>query len=152
MFDTRSHECPSAEAYFFAKEKHQGQLYGDLPYTFHLHSVAHLVGLMYKGNPLIETLLSIAYLHDVMEDCGVTYEELAQKFGVCIAESVKAITKVEGESYEEYMAKVIASDLARKVKVCDTMSNLHNSFISGREKGMAKYPTQLAILHKGNPL
>ena len=145
-------EYNSAEAYFFAKDKHEGQEYGEMPYVFHLHQVANLVHQMYRSHPLSETLLSIAYLHDVMEDCGVTYEELVKRFGVCVAESVKAITKVKGESYEDYMAKVIANDLARKVKICDTMSNLHHSFISGREKGMAKYPTQLAILHKGNPL
>lgn len=145
-------ECLSASAYFFAKEAHEDQMYGDDPYTFHLHAVAHLVGAMYKDDPLLETLLSIAYLHDVMEDCGVTYKTLSQRFGVCIATSVEAMTKVEGESYEVYMAKVIANELARKVKVCDTMSNLHSSFISGHKKGMDKYPTQLAILHKGNPL
>lgn len=142
----------SAEAYFFAQSAHKDQKYGDLPYEFHLHSVAQLTHQMYKDDPLIETLVSIAYLHDVMEDCGVTYEQLVGRFGVCIAKSVEAMTKVKGESYEDYMAKVIANELARKVKVCDTMSNLHNSFVNGRKKGMDKYPTQLAILHKGNPL
>lgn len=140
----------SEAAYKFAKGKHKGQMYGDMPYTVHLHHTAHLVEVMHKDHNMLDTLLAIAYLHDVMEDCGVTYEELVKEFGVCIATSVQAMTKVKGEIFPDYMEKVIANSMARKVKICDTMTNLHHSFIAGREKGMLKYPNQLAILHRGH--
>lgn len=136
-------------AYDFAKEKHDGQMYGNRPYMYHLENVVELVDEMYYHDPLLITLTAIAYLHDVMEDCGVTYNELAQEFGICIAEAVKAITKDKSQSYEDYMKQVIGNSLARKVKVCDTLTNMLHSFLENREKGMRKYPHQLVILERG---
>lgn len=137
------------KAFDFAQRKHNGQMYGDRQYTYHLNQVADLVYDMYNKDPLIDTLMAIAYLHDVSEDCGVTYDELAKEFNVCIATSVIAISKREGESKADYLNRVLGNELARKVKICDTISNLMHSFLSGREKGMNKYPEQLMILQRG---
>lgn len=137
------------KAFDFAQRKHAGQMYGDRLYTYHLNQVADLVYDMHNKDPLLDTLMAIAYLHDVAEDCNVSYEELVKEFGICIATSVIAISKVKGESKEQYLNKVLGNELARKVKICDTISNLMHSFLSGREKGMNKYPEQLMILQRG---
>lgn len=136
-------------AYNFAKSKHEGQMYGNVPYMYHLENVVELVQDMYREDPLLQTIIAIGYLHDVMEDCGVTYEELEKEFGVCIAFTVRYISKVKGQEYDEYMRQVLTSELARKVKVADTITNLLHSFQEGRKKGMRKYPHQLVILERG---
>jgi (p)ppGpp synthase/HD superfamily hydrolase len=38
--------------------------------------------------------ISAALLHDVMEDCGVTYEELTKEFGQTVADAVRELTDV----------------------------------------------------------
>ena len=68
-----------------AEKKHAGQTYngGRDPYTVHLdavHDLAERVGLP-------EPLLVAAYLHDVLEDTPVKYEELKDRFGAQVAES-----------------------------------------------------------------
>ena len=141
----------------FATEKHKGQTYGDKPYTYHLEGVVRRVILRNAkditvggSHPMLAILIAIAWLHDVMEDCGVTYKELVDNFGVCIADAVLRLTKFKGVAYNDYMVACCESALAREVKICDTLANLNESFNSHNEKGMKKYPTQLAILTAGS--
>ncbi len=146
-----------AEAY--ARKAHGNQKYGDKPYAYHLSMVVENVKLRKKGDPLLSTYVAIAWLHDVIEDCGVTYEELEREFGVCIADAVRRLTKTKDTTYEAYMEGCIFSNMAREVKICDTMANLLESFASSGstnpalkakgEKGMKKYPRQLFILTEG---
>lgn len=140
----------------FATEKHKGQKYGEHDYVCHLEGVVHRVILRNAkditeggGNPMLAILIAIAWLHDVMEDCGVTYKELVDNFGVCIADAVLRLTKHKGVDYNTYMVACCESALAREVKICDTLANLNESFNTHNEKGMKKYPTQLAILVAG---
>ncbi|MNE04014.1 GTP pyrophosphokinase rsh [compost metagenome] len=138
-----------ARAELYATEKHAGQMYGEYPYTYHLEKVALNVALRNKDHQLLSTLVAVAWLHDVMEDCGVTYEELVREFGVCIASSVRALTKVKGRSYQEYLEDCMQYAIAHEVKICDTFANLTESIFTRNEKGMKKYPRQLAILING---
>lgn len=133
----------------YAVVKHSGQKYGDNDYVYHLDCVHDLVIEMYSDDPLLSTLETIAYLHDVAEDCDVKYEEIVKEFNVCVAVAVMAISKVEGENKQEYLNKVLGVELARKVKIADTLTNLMHSFVYRRAKGMNKYPEQLMILQRG---
>jgi len=74
----------------FAAKKHVGQTYngGKDNYMFHLeavHDIAESVGLP-------EEIRVAAYLHDVLEDTPVTYEELKDRFGEPVANLVEAVT------------------------------------------------------------
>lgn len=148
-----------AKAKRFALAKHAGQMYGDDPYSYHLTMVVDNVRQMTNGDPLQHIYVAIAWLHDVMEDCGVTYKELVDEFGLCVAECVQRLTKTDGMTYEEYLMGCIGSAFARRVKIADTMANMTESFRnSGNtnpavrakgEKGMQKYPRQLDILVQG---
>lgn len=143
----------------FAIKKHGSQQYAGKPYSFHLQAVVSNVKIRMKGDPLLSTYVAVAWLHDVMEDCGVTFKEIQDEFGLCIAECVQRLTKIEGEGYEAYLAGCIVSAIAREVKICDTMANLTQSFSSSGSsnpaekakglKGMSKYPNQLNILVRG---
>jgi (p)ppGpp synthase/HD superfamily hydrolase len=64
--------------------------YTDLPYTTHLEAVAELV----KGAGGSEEMIAAAYLHDCVEDAGVTLDELRVHFGDDVAYLVEHLTDV----------------------------------------------------------
>lgn len=138
-----------AKAKRFAAEKHIKQRYGDKPYVYHLQQVVDNVKLRMNGNPLLSTYVAAAWLHDTIEDTGVTYEDLEKEFGVAIAYAVLQLTKYSTQSYESYIQGCINCAIAREVKICDTMANLVESFKSGNARGLAKYPKQLYMLIEG---
>ncbi len=79
------------KAYEFAARVHEGQdrLSGE-PFIHHpLETALYLAGLH-----LDATTLAAALLHDVMEDCGITKEELESEFGTEVARLVDAVTKL----------------------------------------------------------
>ena len=67
----------------FAEEKHKGQMRrsGD-PYFVHLVNVAYILATL-RGGP---KTIAAGFLHDVVEDCGVTKEQLAAEFDDEIAD------------------------------------------------------------------
>lgn len=134
----------------FAIEAHKDQKYGELDYSFHLEGVVVNVLERNRDNPMLQTLIAIAWLHDVVEDTDVAVQQLEREFGLCIALAVRDLSKTKGQDYKEYMLQCCKGALAREVKICDTMFNLQQSFLNNREKGMKKYPEQLAILVAGH--
>ena len=61
-----------------------------------------------------------AMLHDVIEDCGMTAAELhAAGFSAEVVAAVEVLTGQAGESYEQYIKRVITSPLAVRVKQAD---------------------------------
>ena len=133
----------------FATEKHKGQKYGEHDYTYHLRQVVENVNKRNQSHPLLSTLVAIAWLHDVLEDTDTKYIEIEREFGTAVAYSVLGLTKREGLPYQDYMESIVGTALAREVKICDTMANLVESIKTQREKGIKKYPRQLAILVTG---
>lgn len=110
-----------------------------LEYDMH-HGQYDKGGAPYINHPLAvadkmksEDLTIVALLHDVMEDCGVTREFLLKEgYSDRVVTAIEAITKREGENYDDYIARVRANALARTVKMHDL---IHNSFLErlGRE-------------------
>ena len=68
----------------FAAKAHEGALRkgSRIPYISHPMEVAMIVALITDDKDLI----AAAYLHDVIEDAGVTYQELEREFGSHIAQ------------------------------------------------------------------
>lgn len=145
-----------------AIEYHGEQKYGDsdLPYIYHLNCVDQLVisayapkdrnhAEQYSKEPgdEIDLLRSLAYLHDAKEDTHITDQNMLDA-GICqvLVDAVTAISKVEGESYPDYMRKVMANPLALKVKIADTASNLAHSVFAQNQRRVDKYCRQLNIL------
>lgn len=71
-----------------------------------------------------DDLKATAFLHDVMEDCGVTAEELADA-GISSAtiHRVEILTHRKNEPREEYYERVWASNGATEVKIADILDN-----------------------------
>ena len=79
------------EAYKFAEKCHTGQLRktGD-PYIIHPVFTA-----IYLSNMKMDwQTISAALMHDVIEDCGVTFEEIEGLFGREVAGLVDGVTKL----------------------------------------------------------
>lgn len=103
---------------------HDGQVdKAGAPYVLHPIKVMSL--LMHKKD---EELMLIALGHDLIEDTLVTEEYLREEgFSKRVIDGIVALTKVEGETYEEYKAKVMANDDAVEVKWCDLEHNVDTS-------------------------
>jgi (p)ppGpp synthase/HD superfamily hydrolase len=157
MIELTPERILESKAKRFALEKHGNQRYGEHPYSYHLVRVVENVRYRMKGNPLLSMYIAVAWLHDVIEDCGVSFVELSVLFGEDIAMAVYTLSNNRGrptdftpeECYLLYIQDCIENAIAREVKICDTMANLTESFMSGNEKGLAKYPKQLDMLLKG---
>ena len=80
------------QAYRFADEAHLGQLRknGD-PYITHPIAVA----AQCTEWKLDAQALMAALMHDAIEDCGVTKQDLAERFGAPVADLVDGLTKLE---------------------------------------------------------
>ena len=79
------------EALFFAEKNHKNQFRksGD-PFISHPISTA-----LYLANMRMDsTTISAALLHDVIEDCGITKDEIIAKFGPHVANLVDGVSKL----------------------------------------------------------
>ena len=80
-----------SDAMIFAARAHDGMLRKgtSIPYIVHPAEVAAIAATL-TDDPEI---LAAALLHDVMEDCGVSEAELAERFGARVAQLVKSETQ-----------------------------------------------------------
>lgn len=90
-------------------------------YLDHLKTVAD--GLSIKEEDYICT----AWLHDIVEDHNYPVEKIRAEFGNKIASAVMAISKIKGESYQDYLNRVKSNDIARIVKLSDLAHNMQLS-------------------------
>ena len=80
------------QSYVVARDAHEGQTRSSgEPYIIHPVAVARILAEMRLD---IETLQA-ALLHDVIEDCDVTKEDLEEKFGNTVAELVDGVSKLD---------------------------------------------------------
>jgi (p)ppGpp synthase/HD superfamily hydrolase len=87
-------------------------------YVNHLYRVAN------KVNGSKEYV--VALLHDLLEDCPEwTPERLREHdFSESVIQAVICLTKVKGESYENYLNRVASNELAVKIKIADLEDNM----------------------------
>jgi len=95
-------------AFDYAKQKHEGQQRrSGEPYIFHPIEVANILAGFQMGEPV----LAAALLHDVVEDCGVTKEELTAMFGGEIAMLVDGVSKLKLADFESRVFPSTPEDL-----------------------------------------
>ena len=87
------------EAMCFAREvhKHQKRKYTGNAYTDHLGEVAGIVASV----PHTEEMITIAWLHDCVEDQGVTEGYLELRFGHIVAQGVMMLSDLEAGNRAE---------------------------------------------------
>ena len=110
----------------FAIQRHGNQMYGDLPYAFHLASVEFL--LIEYGFHEHDYVCS-AWLHDVLEDTKTSINRVYQNYGGRVASMVYSCT---GEGPDRVSrnnsiyAKLLKYPEAAPVKVADRIANVNN--------------------------
>ena len=130
------------DAYKFANEKHFGQkrLTGE-DYIIHPLNVAYILTRISAD---YETL-SAALLHDVVEDCNVSIDEIEEKFGHNIAILVDGVTKINKlkisgttEALINNQRKIIVglSEDVRVIiiKLSDRLNNMQTLFVHSEKK------------------
>lgn len=70
-----------------------------------------------------ETARIAALLHDVVEDTGVSLDDVGRQFGTEVRDAVDAVTRRKGEEVTAYYARVAANPLALAVKYADVGDN-----------------------------
>jgi len=94
----------------------------------------------------------VGILHDIVEDTRYELDDLREAgFGDEIRDAVDAITKRDGEPYDDYLGRIVANDIARDVKLADIGDNsgrLERVSEPDRSRLRKKYATALAILKR----
>ena len=65
----------------------------------------------------------VAWLHDTVEDTGLTLEEIEVQFGPETTAAVDAISRRPGEDWDAYLLRVKENPTARRVKISDLIDN-----------------------------
>ncbi len=120
----------------FAAEKHATQKRkgaAQEPYINHLIEVAHLIAG--SSDTLDTELVMAGFLHDTVEDTGVTLAELAQRFGNDVASLVAEVTDDKSLPKEARKALQVKdapkkSPRAQTLKLADKISNLRSILAS----------------------
>lgn len=121
-----------------ARDAHQGQFRRDgvTPYITHPQAVADLCRT--------DDEKAVAWLHDTLEDCDITALDLyVLHVPRHIIDAVYAMTKRDGEAYEEYLARVKDNPLALSVKINDITANLADQ---PTQKQIEKYGKAMKFL------
>lgn len=123
-------------ALLFASRKHRGQMRRDgTEYITHPIRVADYI-TKFTGN---DDLITVAYLHDTLEDTDTTYEEIKNIFGKRIADMVLELT-----NDKELRKKVGKTECLKQgilgmnedsliVKLCDRLDNVSDLTTSSEE-------------------
>ena len=106
------------DAIAFAAERHRGQRdKAGEPYILHPLRVALRVRT--------DRERLAAVLHDVVEDTGVTLDELRERgLDESVVAAIEILTKRDGEDYRTFIERVAQDPIARAVKLADLADNL----------------------------
>ena len=111
------------KAFDFANKAHEGQL-DDSGKPYFLTHCTQVAGLVTLTCPEDYNLICAAYLHDVVEDCGFTYEELIKEFDQDIADLVMEVTHEGTNDNVGYYFPRLNTQRGIVLKFADRMSNL----------------------------
>lgn len=142
------------KAYLFAQEKHEGQFRkSGEPYITHPLNVALILTTVYAD---YETLCA-GLMHDVLEDCDCTTEEMENEFGRNVTKLVQGVTKLskihfstENEYLIDYYKKIIVgmSEDVRVIiiKLADRLHNMRTLWATPEDRQKVKAREALDIL------
>lgn len=115
-----SRDTKTAQAW--AERLHQGQVdKAGQPYVGHPARVA--------GRLETPEAQVVGWLHDTVEDTGLTLEEVEKQFGPDTAAALDAVTRRDGEYWDDYLLRVKANPVATQVKISDLIDNSNLSRI-----------------------
>ncbi|MBT8449151.1 MAG: RelA/SpoT family protein, partial [Gammaproteobacteria bacterium] len=119
-------------AYLFAKQAHEGQMRSSgEPYITHPVAVAHILSDINLDH---QTIMA-ALMHDVIEDTGVSRDDLAGRFGEDVAELVEGVSKLtnikfstraeaQAENFRKMMLAMVRDIRVIMIKLADRLHNM----------------------------
>ena len=129
-------------AYHFAEQAHEGQYRrtGD-PYITHPLAVANILTDMHMDH----ASLMAAMLHDVIEDTGISKEQLANEFSEEVAELVDGVSKIaqikfeskaeqQAENLRKMMLAMTRDIRVILIKLADRLHNMRTLHVMRAEK------------------
>ena len=100
----------------WAERLHQGQKdKSGAPYIGH---PARVAGRLQSPEEQVA-----GWLHDTVEDTGLTLREIEAQFGPETAAAVDAMSRRDGEAWDDYLQRVRQTPTARAVKISDLIDN-----------------------------
>lgn len=118
-----------SKAVNFATKAHEGQVrkYTFEPYISHPLEVARIVSKV----PCTVEMLCAAILHDVCEDCGVSFDTIDKEFGLVVGSYVEMLTDVSCawmgnraiRKETDRLHTELANPDAKTIKLADLISN-----------------------------
>lgn len=128
----------SLKAYEFALQAHGEQKYGDESYDAHLREVVSIVAKYTYDLDLIQA----AWLHDVIEDTSITFEDLLKNFGIKVALLVFACSG-EGETRKQRQLsikyKLLDNRKACIIKAADRIANISRGKLENNVEKLSMY-------------
>lgn len=141
-------ESKADDALKFATQKHKGQFRrGGAEYISHPTAVANTVARVKPNSHQLNDLRAAAYLHDVVEDTGVTYDEILAAFGPTVMTLVHELTsdeeQLEALGKTEYLKRKFSgiSSWGLVIKLADRLNNVAD-LDEADEVWAVKYATQ----------
>lgn len=130
----------------FAIKAHGDQKYGTHPYVYHLDKVAEIV------RPWGDELMTIAYLHDVLEDTDADFRNISWLFTEDVADCVYLCSdwiadsrqKQKRMANEEYAKAKWNLYPALIVKAADRLANVTESVSAGNTAKLEMYRAEHA--------
>ncbi|OQY92472.1 MAG: guanosine polyphosphate pyrophosphohydrolase [Sphingobacteriales bacterium UTBCD1] len=125
------------QAIKFAAAKHteKNQLIpgSNLPYVVHLSNVAMEIFIAYQNLPdfKLDFAVTLALLHDTLEDTSTTFSDLSKEFGIDVARGVSALTKNK--------------DLPKQIRMADSLNRI---MVLPKEVGAVKLADRITNLQK----
>jgi (p)ppGpp synthase/HD superfamily hydrolase len=117
----------------FAIEAHAkvNQEYDGLPYTVHLCMVNSVAIRFLEAIPphRRDDVVNAVWLHDTIEDCRLTYNDILKISNKEVADLVYAVTNEKGKNREEranakYYKGIRETEFATFIKLCDRLANV----------------------------
>ena len=117
----------------FAIEAHAkvNQEYDGKPYSVHLIMVYNVAMRFIDHIPqrLRDDVLNAVWLHDTIEDCRLTYNDIVKISNVEVAELVYALSNEKGRNRKErangkYYKGIRETEFATFIKLCDRLANV----------------------------
>lgn len=110
-----------------------------LPYIVHIQEVMRI--LINEAKITDDEVLTVAALHDVIEDTECTFEIVKEEFGEDIAQAVNFLSRKEGQPFDEYAKNIFMNHKfpwLGDIKLADRIHNLR-TYPEINNKGKVRY-------------
>jgi (p)ppGpp synthase/HD superfamily hydrolase len=119
------------------KDQHRKYPNVQVPYMSHVAGVATILA----RHGFDETVVAAGALHDVLEDCGVAYDDLVAKFGAAVADLVRHVSEQDKSlGWEERKRRYLEHFSekpwpAQAITLADKIDNFQSIIVCARVHG-----------------